>query len=166
MTATDFIPPLAALAITLALTPVVKILARRFSLIAAPADDRWHETPTPHYGGIAMSSGILVAFVLAGVNSLLIAGTGLIFLVGLVDDFFHLKPTVRIVFEIGAAGLALAGGIDGIVPLSVAGCVALLWIVLVSNAVNLIDGADGVSSSVVGAVSLIGGLFLLSTGEI
>lgn len=112
-----------------------------------------------------MSTGILVAMWLAGVNALLLAGTGLIFLVGLLDDFLHLKPYVRIVFEIAAAGLALSGGIDGINPVSVAGGVALIWIVLVSNAVNLIDGADGVASSVVGAVTFIGGLFLASVGD-
>ena len=134
-------------------------------MVADPADDRWHETPTPHYGGVAISSGILLAMMAWGANFYLLAGTGLIFLLGLLDDFVGLKPSIRGLLEFGAAGLAIFGGIGGIEPLSGAGLLALFWVVLVSNAINLIDGADGVSSSVVGATTLFGGLFLLSIGE-
>ena len=163
---TLIIPPLAAFLVTLMLTPVVKWASRRFSLIDHQLAETWHTIPTPHFGGIAMSTGILVSMALAGIHVYLILGTLLIFTVGLLDDFFSLPPSVRVVVELVGALLVLVGGMDYIDPFSANGLLALVWIVLVSNAINLIDGADGVAGSVVGAATLIGGLFLASIGEV
>jgi UDP-GlcNAc:undecaprenyl-phosphate/decaprenyl-phosphate GlcNAc-1-phosphate transferase len=94
-----------AFAASLALTLLVRIVARRFGLVAKPRADRWHKKPTALYGGI----GIFVSFLATtlwqrgghvdGENLLLACSAGM-FLVGLVDDILHLKPYAKLVGQI------------------------------------------------------------------
>ena len=160
------IPPLAAFVVTLLATPVVRMASRRWGFVANPAGDRWHVAPTPLHGGIAISLGLLVAALLAGVHVYLILGIGLVFLLGLTDDLFHLSPLLRVMVEFAAALLVISSGLGGVELWSPACIVAIVWIVLVSNAINLIDGADGVAASVVAATATVGGVFLLASGSV
>ena len=92
----DLLPVVLSFAGTLVLTPVVRALARRRGVVARPKSDRWHKKPTALLGGGAIFT------VVAAVNLALVPLTpqarvvlcagAFLFLVGLIDDFFNLKP--------------------------------------------------------------------------
>jgi UDP-GlcNAc:undecaprenyl-phosphate GlcNAc-1-phosphate transferase len=148
--------PAAALAIWVLLrTP----LARR--LVANPSADRWHETPTPLLGGAGMFAGFTVGLwaavavgaidptkELAGIYG----GIVLLFAAGLLDDLFHLRPAAKLAAQVAAALLVILTGtnvqiIDNGV---VAGAIALLWLVGMTNAFNLLDNMDGLAATMAG----------------
>jgi len=148
--------PAAALAIwILVRTP----LARR--LVANPSADRWHETATPLLGGAGMFAGFTVGLwaavavgavdptqELAGIYG----GIVLLFAAGLVDDLFHLRPAAKLAAQIAAALLVILTGtnvqiVDNGV---VAGVIALVWLVGMTNAFNLLDNMDGLAATMAG----------------
>ena len=85
---------------------------------------------------------------------------GLVVLVGLWDDRFEVRPVIKLAFQVLAATIAIEAGfrfdvftdpIAGetkVVPLWLMWPISLLWIVGVTNAMNLIDGLDGLSSGI------------------
>ena len=153
-----------ALAVSWVGTRIVIALAPRFGWIAQTTDDRWHTRPTALMGGIAIYAAIvtsiLVFFVLLSdftdrrVWGLLVGST-IIFVLGLVDDRKYVSPLVKIVVQLTAAGVVVAFGafseffqpIVGI-PLSI------FWIIAITNAFNLIDNMDGLSSGIAAITSL------------
>ncbi len=149
-----------SLALGLLFVPIIRRLALRFNLVAQPRKDRWHAKPTPAIGGV----GIVLAF---GISLLLIAflrlekittwplllGAGIIFLVGLVDDFKRISPTAKLIGEIVAASIVVFFGrnID-FFPIEIANILfTFFWLVGITNAINLLDNMDGLA----GGISLI-----------
>ena len=145
--------PASAVAIWLLLrTP----LARR--LVAVPSLDRWHEAPTPMLGGIGIfagfSAGLWLA-VAAGAfhadRSLvgIYAGCALVFLAGVADDLVSLPPVAKLAAQFGGAAIVLATGthVQLIGNRLVGDAVAILWLVGVTNAFNLLDNMDGLAAS-------------------
>ncbi len=105
----------------------------------------------------------------------IMAGGLVIFIVGLLDDFTALKARYKLIGQVAAASLAMAGGVifreqsvpftNQVLSLGWFGPVlTLLWIVGVTNAINLIDGMDGLSSGIAATVSFTYGLVFLSRG--
>ncbi len=155
-----------AFAASLLLVPVVRGLCFRLRIVSPPRDDRWHSHPTPTLGGV----GIFLAFVLAvGVITLfgqgwdhlqlsLLAGSGLMLGLGLVDDLKRLKPPVKLMVQILAASAVIFfGGIINFFPWGFANIIlTFLWLVGITNAINLLDNMDGLA----GGVALIAAGFL------
>ena len=56
----------ASFAIVLALTPVVRALARRWGVVARPKSDRWHSKPTAMLGGVAIWAGVTLSYMDGG----------------------------------------------------------------------------------------------------
>jgi UDP-GlcNAc:undecaprenyl-phosphate GlcNAc-1-phosphate transferase len=145
--------PAAALAIwTLLRTP----LARR--LVAAPSADRWHRTPTPILGGIGifagLTAGLWLAIAVGAVDPTrelvgVYGGCALLFLAGLADDVRHLNPLAKLLAQIAAAGVVIATGTHvQIVSNDVVGtAIAVVWLVGMTNAFNLLDNMDGLAAS-------------------
>jgi UDP-GlcNAc:undecaprenyl-phosphate GlcNAc-1-phosphate transferase len=162
---------LATLAVTLLVTPMVMALARRSGLFDHPGPRRIHARPVPTLGGVALAIAVLgVAWVarslpgparemelrpLLGVSLAAIP----IIAMGAVDDLRGTQPWVKLVIQACAAlvlvlygygvplltnpfGGSFASGIFNI-PLTVA------WVLVVINAINLIDGMDGLASGAV-----------------
>jgi UDP-GlcNAc:undecaprenyl-phosphate GlcNAc-1-phosphate transferase len=143
------------------LTPAAAALARRHGLLDHPASNKFHSVSTPYMGGAAVAAALLtVGGVAAGASAqlgaLLVGGLGLS-IVGLVDDRWNLHPLVKLAFQVaGGAGMWLADlravlfGVDG---LDLA--LTVLWVVGVTNAVNMLDNMDGLiaGTSVVGAAT-------------
>jgi UDP-GlcNAc:undecaprenyl-phosphate GlcNAc-1-phosphate transferase len=65
VTPNNLIPPLVSFALAVALTPVVKVLARRWGFIARPKTDRWHKKPTAMMGGVAIWLAVMLTIVAA-----------------------------------------------------------------------------------------------------
>ena len=127
-------------------------------LVAVPSDARWHEQPTPLFGGIGIfagfAAGVLVALA-AGViewsNELggILAGVTIVFAAGLIDDVRHSSPLAKLGAQIAAAVVVLASGLNvEIVGNDVlAWAIGLLWLVGITNAFNLLDNMDGLAAT-------------------
>jgi UDP-GlcNAc:undecaprenyl-phosphate GlcNAc-1-phosphate transferase len=127
-------------------------------LVAHPTDARWHDRATPTFGGVGIFVGLLVgvaAAVAAGAveptSELLgiLAGTGLLFAAGLVDDVRHLSPLMKLAAQFAAAGIAIAAGlrVELIGNDLLATIVAVVWLVGITNAFNLLDNMDGLAAT-------------------
>ncbi len=147
---------LVSAALAFSVTPLTRWLARRWGTVAQPGIRRVHRSPVPLLGGIALYLGVTLAFVLFGRRDWLTEGIGilggatLMFLTGLWDDRFGLPPRVKLGANI-VAGLFLIGfGVQvqlfGFWPLDWA--ITLLWVVGITNAVNLMDNMDGLAAGI------------------
>jgi len=137
-------------------------LAARF--VAAPSGERWHVVETPTFGGLGIFAGIL-----AGVGGALwagaidwsaelggiLGGAALLFAVGLVDDYRGLGPITKLTAQLGAAAIVLAGGlqVEAVNNEVLATAIAVLWLVGMTNAVNLLDNMDGVAATLAGVAA-------------
>jgi UDP-GlcNAc:undecaprenyl-phosphate/decaprenyl-phosphate GlcNAc-1-phosphate transferase len=135
-------------------------------LAAAPRADRWHERTTPMLGGIGIFFGILAGFwVAVAVGAApasreliaILGGCAILFVAGLLDDLFSLGPLVKLGAQLAAAGLVIASGltISGLISNDfLAGAVALIWLVGMTNAFNLLDNMDGLAATLAGIAAL------------
>jgi len=127
-------------------------------LVAVPSDERWHEQPTPTFGGVGIFAGFLggVALALAvgavewsGELGGILAGTTVVFAAGLIDDLRHLSPIAKLAAQVAGAVIVLASGLHvEIVGNDVlAWAIGLLWLVGITNAFNLLDNMDGLAAT-------------------
>jgi UDP-GlcNAc:undecaprenyl-phosphate GlcNAc-1-phosphate transferase len=153
-------------AVTIAALPVAAlvlwVLVRSPSLggrlVAEPSGDRWHDRPTPTFGGVGIVAGLLAGIGLAlAVGALeptrelagILAGALLLFAAGLLDDVRHLSPPAKLAAQFAAAGIAVAAGlrVELIGNDLIATVVALVWLVGITNAFNLLDNMDGLAAT-------------------
>jgi UDP-GlcNAc:undecaprenyl-phosphate GlcNAc-1-phosphate transferase len=127
-------------------------------VVAAPAADRWHERPTPLLGGVGIFVGFTVGlWVAVAVGAIpltkqlggIYAGVALLFAAGVVDDVRALSPRVKLVVQLAAGVIVLATGTDVqlIHTHVLAWALALLWLVGLTNAFNLLDNMDGLAAT-------------------
>ncbi|HEV2485806.1 MAG TPA: MraY family glycosyltransferase [Terracidiphilus sp.] len=158
-------------ALSLFLTPMVRNLAWRFGIVDQPDQQRKiHSSPVPRIGGVAIFAAVVGAYGLLLVVRLssgnivladlplvlrLLPALAVVFGIGLIDDIVSTRPWVRLAAETVAAILAWIGGIRilAIAGHSFSGDVesllfTVLWIVTCTNAINLIDGVDGLAAGV------------------
>jgi UDP-GlcNAc:undecaprenyl-phosphate GlcNAc-1-phosphate transferase len=154
-----------ALLLALMLTPVVRALAGRFAIVAAPRRDRWHQNPTALLGGIAIYGAFLacsLAFAPRIANFYVIFGCAtLLFVVGLIDDLVQIKPYAKLIAQLIAAAVAVYFGLR--LPWTgheaVNDFITIFWLVGITNAINLLDNMDGLA----GGVAVISCVFLAVT---
>jgi UDP-GlcNAc:undecaprenyl-phosphate GlcNAc-1-phosphate transferase len=149
-----------ALVVALALTPLAAKLALRFGVLDRPAPNKAHIRATPYLGGLAVAVGvIIVGGLTAGASgqfvTVLVAALGLGIL-GLLDDQRLVGPWIKLLVEV-SAGVALwlvgvRAGLFGVAALDLA--LTVVWVVGITNAINLLDNMDGLASGVT-AVSAI-----------
>jgi UDP-GlcNAc:undecaprenyl-phosphate/decaprenyl-phosphate GlcNAc-1-phosphate transferase len=157
-----------ALALSLAITPAVRIAALRWRLVDWPDQRRKiHSVPVARIGGAAvflaylgacvaaaaMSGGGAITSAFAAMRAFAPAAL-IVFAAGLADDIAGLKPWQKLVAEIVAAILIVASGMSVLHgstlashPVVAAVC-TVVWLVLCMNAVNLIDGLDGLAAGI------------------
>jgi UDP-GlcNAc:undecaprenyl-phosphate GlcNAc-1-phosphate transferase len=179
-------PYLIVLAVSIAATaltvPPLRSLSRRVGALAQPGDRTVHARPTPVLGGTALLVGVAAGL---GVAALLpefepifsvrsnvggvLAAAAVVWLIGLVDDLRDVSAPAKL------AGTGLAGSILALVGLTIiyfrvpflgftvlppdlSALITVLWVVGMANAVNLIDGLDGLAA---GIVAIASGAFFL-----
>ncbi|MDQ4077615.1 MAG: undecaprenyl/decaprenyl-phosphate alpha-N-acetylglucosaminyl 1-phosphate transferase [Chloroflexota bacterium] len=141
-------------------TPLMRGLAIRTGVIDQPATRKLHSTPIPLLGGVAIYAAVCGAlflfsdrFYVAQVASILLGATWVSFF-GLWDDRVGLAAVPKLLAQLGGAAILIASGVMVRLPvpevLNVA--LTLLWIIGITNALNLLDNMDGLSSGV-GAVA-------------
>ena len=151
---------LAAGLVTLAGTPLLRRLALATEFVDHPvAAHKSHRDPTPYLGGIGLIVAVLVGLLFTdrltpqvGVVAL---GGSLIGCLGLLDDHRSVGALFRFTVELGVAAIAVAAGLRihaTDVP-AIDGVLTLVWIVGVTNAVNLLDNMDGLAAGVSAAAA-------------
>lgn len=161
---------LAALLVTLISTPLVIWAARTFGWVDRPSEDRWHEQPTALMGGIAIFGGVSVGLLWSGAGNTAVlfwSAAALMFGVGLVDDVWFVPPTGKLTVQVGATGLLIYGGYvfgPGL-PAWLSLPLTFLWVIGITNSVNLLDNMDGLAAGIAGiAACVFGGFGVLGTG--
>lgn len=160
-----------AFGVSLGVSPLVKRFALWKGIIAAPKQDRWHQSPTPLLGGVAIFLAFVVSFLVAGprfpLGYTLLAGTTGIFALGLMDDIFGLNPQVKLVGQVIISALMVANGIRvEIIPWPVVSIpVTIFWMVGLTNAFNLLDNMDGLAAGLAAIASGVLFIFSIQAGE-
>lgn len=151
-----------ALAVAYIVTPQVKNLAIKAGALDAPDARKVHTKPIPRMGGLAIYAGFVLA-VLASVHVNreimgLLAGGTFILIIGIIDDIMQLSAKVKLLGQIAAAAILIFfdiriewltnpfGDMIYVEYLSIP--LTILWVVGLTNTVNLIDGLDGLAAGV------------------
>jgi UDP-GlcNAc:undecaprenyl-phosphate GlcNAc-1-phosphate transferase len=127
-------------------------------LVAEPSSERWHGRATPTFGGVGIFAGFLAGVWLAvAVGAVdassellgILAGATLLFAAGLVDDLVRLPPLVKLAVQVAAAAIAVACGLTVELVESdwIAVPLAVVWLVGITNAFNLLDNMDGLAAT-------------------
>ena len=148
------VPAAVALALSLALTPAVRALARRYKVIARPRGDRFHKKPTAMMGGVAIYLSVLASFLLFVEHTpegwVVMGASTALFVVGLVDDFLDIKPYQKLIGQVLGASAVVYFGL--LLPwgwgASVAMALTIFWLIGITNAINLLDNMDGLAAGV------------------
>jgi UDP-GlcNAc:undecaprenyl-phosphate GlcNAc-1-phosphate transferase len=135
-----------------AATPAVRALARRIGAVASPKKDRWHERPTAMMGGVAIFAAVIAAVLLwvpqTTASWLVLGASTLLFTVGLIDDFLHVKPYQKLIGQIIGAAIILNFGL--VLPWTSSPTfnmlVTFVWLIGITNAVNMLDNMDGLAA--------------------
>jgi len=175
---------LVALVASFILTPLVRWMAVKIGAIDKPSDRKVHANPTPTLGGLAMFLALLIAgavaysmeefrdvFFQSSEAWGIAAGALVIFILGAVDDLRDLPAPVKLAGQVFAAGILFLTGVKMqfiLLPngevLSFGEDVSVLltvfWLVAMMNAVNLVDGLDGLAA---GIVAIAGAAFFVFT---
>ena len=164
-----FLPFALGCIFALILTPLAKRLARKTGMVAIPKDNRWHRRETPLLGGVSIFCSMMGAWFLgawlSGLHTfpdsylLLLLCAGGIFALGLTDDILNMDPQHKLAGQIIITSLLLFFGfrLDWTQYQTINLFFSILWIVGITNAFNLLDNMDGLSSG----VAFISGAFLL-----
>ncbi len=143
-----------SLFVSLLLTPLVKIIASKLGLVNNPKGDRWRTEPVALMGGFA----IFISFVLATlflvelkrqIIILLIGGIA-IFTLGVIDDKYHFRASIKSIIQIIIAlGVIYFGLVSRLTPyFLIDAVITMIWIVGLTNALNMLDNMDGLSSGI------------------
>nr|WP_245817252.1 MraY family glycosyltransferase [Hydrococcus rivularis] len=160
-------------------TPVVRTIGLKSGYIDKPNDRKIHERPMVRLGGVSIFVGTLTAILLVwwlgGFKGLyqpkeweilgVILGGIAFFLIGLADDLYHLTPGSRLVMQTVFAAAAWGMGVridfltvpfDGLVHTSWLSLpITVIWLVGMANAINWIDGVDGLAAGVSGIAAVV-----------
>ena len=185
-----------SLLLTLAFTPIVSRVALRLGIVDLPSARKVHKSQIPRAGGVAIFLGFLLPFggaffyytdllsqILENESLIwLVGGATVIMILGLIDDIRSVRARVKLVVQILAALIACQGGVTISAITSVWGTqyiffpwfsyvITVFWFLLLMNAVNLIDGLDGLAagicffaSLVLLALSVIGDRYFVAMG--
>ncbi|MFH0778737.1 MAG: MraY family glycosyltransferase [Candidatus Eisenbacteria bacterium] len=153
-----------AIALSLVLTPLVRSLAVRHSIVDVPDGRRFHSSPVPLMGGVAVTTSVLAAWAAAHACSrlsfeiaelFLVAGFVLSFGLGLYDDRKGMSARGKMLGQVVCAvvlltGFYAGGWIEGRLFL----LLSAIWVVGIMNAVNFLDNMDGIAAGVGWVASL------------
>ena len=162
-----------ALVFVIGVTPVMRQLAPRLGLVDQPNSRKLHVSPTPLMGGVAMYGGIILALLIFQESfrvdqlvSILIGATWMSFL-GVWDDRWGIAPLIKLAGQVvGALFLVLNGIQVDFLPGEVLDViVTVVWVVGITNAINLLDNMDGLSGGIVATAAAYFLLMAVMSGQ-
>ena len=181
-----------AFLVSTAMTPAVIFVSHKRQWYDMPNERKIHTSPLPRLGGVALFSGLLVSslavplllpllFPAAWAISFslryipVFVAFAIVHIMGLADDFHNLHALLKFMLLILAAALITVSGftisrirIPGLPVLSLgifSYPITILWIVAISNAINLVDGVDGLAGGITGISALSMGVISLLQGQ-
>ncbi len=180
---------LTAAGVTAAVTPLASRLAVRVGAIAVPDDRRVHERPTPTLGGLAILVGVVAAVAVAWrlgeyekvfdaptVPVGVVIAAVVVYLVGGIDDVREVSAPAKTAGTVLAGSILNFAGVSillfrfppfGLISLSPdwAALITVIWVVGMCQAINLIDGLDGLAAGIVGIAAFALFLFADKLGD-
>jgi UDP-GlcNAc:undecaprenyl-phosphate GlcNAc-1-phosphate transferase len=182
-----------ALLVNLILTPSIIRIAHRFRWYDRPGSRKIHTVLIPRLGGVGIFTSFFISIIVVPLVWQLIFGNVtpqfidlkyvsiflgffIVYLLGLIDDFYNLKAILKAFIQVLAGAIVVIGG-GFVVPsltLPYLGTIDLwyfaypltiLWIVGITNAINLVDGMDGLGAGIAGFAALSMGIISLLQAE-
>lgn len=162
-----------SMVVTLVMTPLVRALARAKNWVAMPSERKVHTVPTPDVGGLAMFVGVIVGlfvawrmdrftFLFSGNSEPLgiVLAAGIILAVGTRDDIKEVSAPARVLATVFAGMVLVWFGVTmfyfrvpflGVIQVSNdwIPIVTVVWLLVMVQAINLIDGLDGLAAGIV-----------------
>jgi UDP-GlcNAc:undecaprenyl-phosphate GlcNAc-1-phosphate transferase len=153
------VPFLLAMVVTMMCLPVLGRVAAKWRIVDQPSERKVHTIPIPRVGGVAMAIGVLAAAIivlpLEKPDRYFLAAAGVLALFGGLDDRFNLDYRIKIIGQLIAAAIVVAGGdiqihaltLDDrvMLPAWVSVPLTLFFLIGITNAINLADGLDGLA---------------------
>lgn len=179
-----------AVVVVMAIMPIVTRAARALQIVDDPGVRKIHKSKVPRIGGLAVLIGMLTVTVPAlaldnaigaalretlGQVVVLLAASIFMFVVGLADDVKPLRARVKLAAQLLAAGTVCAFGmrVESVTVGSLTVTLGwlswpatVIWIVGITNAVNLIDGLDGLAAGICAVTCGVIAVFCFYTGQI
>ena len=157
--ASILIPPAVSFALALALTPVVRALARRWGFVAKPKIDRWHKNPTAMMGGVGIWLAVVGTYLVLVPHTkqgwVVVGAASFLFFVGLIDDWLHVKPYQKLIGQVIGTAIVVNYGL--VLPwtrsLPVNMLITIFWLIGITNAINLLDNMDGLATGIAAIAS-------------
>lgn len=161
---------------TLIFTPISMKLAHKIGAVDQPNHRKMHDLQMTRLGGLAIVASFFIGlFLFVPTNAIpitLVAGAVMIILTGMMDDCFQMAAKWKLLGQFLAAVITVAGGIRiefitfpvgekiefGIWAIPI----TIIWIIAITNAINLIDGLDGLSSGIT-SIALVTIIYLATT---
>lgn len=163
------------------IVPLVIAYSKKQGLIDEPNERKIHKTPVSRLGGVAIFSSTMLTFLFlvflsyypyGSLLSGILLGSSLMFLLGLIDDIYTLNAKFKLFIQVAIATLVYLLGVKidsifnpfgGEIQLGhFSYLITVLWIVGISNAVNFIDGIDGLAGSVITVNSITLGIIAVA----
>ena len=160
-----------ALIATFFLTFPIKKLAIKFNIVDLPNRRKIHKNATPRIGGLAIFLGAALGLLYlqpSHVHLLEISlGAIVIVITGMLDDRYDIRPIIKLSGQLIAASFLISSGLIieritlpliGMIDLGMFSVlITILWVVGITNAINLIDGLDGLATGVstIGLISIL-----------
>lgn len=158
-----------SLFIAIIFTPITEVIAKKIGAMDIPDHRKTHKKPTPLFGGLA----VFVAFFAAHLIQLkfdremigVFLGGSLILIVGLIDDKTGGIPAwFRLIVQLAASAIVICSGVVlDFYPYTLWGktisiIISIIWLVGITNALNFLDGMDGLAS---GLSAVASGIFFI-----
>jgi UDP-GlcNAc:undecaprenyl-phosphate GlcNAc-1-phosphate transferase len=158
------------------LTPLMMFIASRAGIVDNPGGRKIHTRVTPLLGGAAVTisfiSALLANMILDARDVVLIAGGTVIAAVGLVDDWKNIPARYKLLIQVCVVLVLIRSGIIlDLFPIHTTwgyllnAAFSIIWIVGLTNAMNFIDGMDGLAAGVSAIISLFLGIVAFQTGQ-
>jgi len=158
------------------LTPLMMFIASRAGIVDNPGGRKIHTRVTPLLGGVAVTisfiSALLANMILDARDVVLIAGGTVIAAVGLIDDWKNIPARYKLLIQVCVVLVLIRSGIIlDLFPIHTTwgyllnAAFSIIWIVGLTNAMNFIDGMDGLAAGVSAIISLFLGIVAFQTGQ-
>ncbi|GAF15123.1 undecaprenyl-phosphate N-acetylglucosaminyl 1-phosphate transferase [Bacillus sp. JCM 19045] len=176
-----FIAFLASFIVTLLVTPFVIKLALRYGFVDTPNERKVHNKAMPRIGGLAFIIGTSVGLFFVKdlleidyrTTMFMMAGAIPLIFIGLLDDRFTLKARHKLIAQFVSASIIVSSGISIefiAIPFGerldlglLSSIMTFIWLIAIMNAINLIDGLDGLAAGV--SIIALGTMLVLATGN-
>src|SRR6266540_2146486 len=161
----------ASFVLVVVLTPLVRAFARRVGMVAKPKIDRWHKQPTAMLGGVAVWLAVAISYLVFVPHTpylwVVLRASTFLFLVGLMDDLFHIKPYQKLIGQVLGSTFIIYYGLS--LPWtsssSVNMALTIFWLIGITNAVNLLDNMDGLAAGIAVIASGFLALSFVNSGQ-